>query len=219
MSESTVIEAPAQQPAEIIDDTPTFGEDLARGLWKDNPILVLMLGLCPTLAVTTSIQNGLAMGLATMGVLVGSNTVVAAIRHMVPKQIRIPCYIVVIATFVTLADQIIAAISRELYNALGIFIKLIVVNCIILGRAEAFASRNTLFMSVRDGLVMGLGFAGVLVALSGMRELLGTGSLFGVPVTPAAFQPSLIMILPAGGFVGVAVLIAGMKAINHWRQA
>lgn len=216
MSETAVLEA-ATAPAAVVE--PSLTEDLARGVWSDNPILVLMLGLCPALAVTNAVQNGVAMGLATMGVLVGSNAVVSMVKQVVPKRIRIPCYIVIIATFVTLADQIIAAISRELYNSLGIFIKLIVVNCIILGRAEAFASRNTLWMSVRDGVVMGLGFAGVLIVLSGFRELLGMGTLYGIPVTPESFQPGLIMVLPTGGFIGVALLMAGMNVINRWRSA
>lgn len=217
MSESGTIEAPAAALA--VEPIPTLGQDVARGLWTDNPILVLMLGLCPTLAVTTSIRNGFSMGAATFGVLLGSNVVISLVKDFIPKQIRIPCYIVVIATFVTLADQAIAASSRELYMALGIFIKLIVVNCIILGRAEAFASRNTVWMSARDGIVMGLGFTCVLVVLGGLRELLGVGTLMGVPVTPQAFQPSLIMILPAGGFAGLALLIAGMNAINRRRSA
>ena len=217
MSDVAIADAPA--PVAAVEPVPTLAEDFARGTWTDNPILVLMLGLCPTLAVTTSVVNGFAMGVATLGVLVGSNVVVSLVKEVIPKKIRIPCYIVIIATFVTLADQTIAAISRELYMALGIFIKLIVVNCIILGRAEAFASRNTTWMSLRDGVVMGLGFALVLGVLGGLREVLGTGTLFGMPVTPAAFQPSLVMILPAGGFAGLAVLIAGMNVINTWRAA
>ncbi len=218
MSDAAVLEAPAPVEA-AVEIPPTLTEDLARGTWTDNPILVLMLGLCPTLAVTNSVVNGLSMGVATLGVLVGSNLVVSLIKGVVPKQIRIPCYIVVIATFVTVADQTIAAISRELYTALGIFIKLIVVNCIILGRAEAFASRNTVWMSVRDGLFMGLGFAVVLVVLSAMREVTGMGTLFGVPVVPQSFQPSLVMILPPGGFAALALLMAGMNVINRWRNA
>ena len=218
MSDTAVLEAPAA-PEAAVEPVPTLGADLARGTWGDNPILVLMLGLCPTLAVTNSMANGLSMGLATLGVLVGSNLVISLIKDVVPKRIRIPCYIVVIATFVTLADQMIAAISRELYMSLGIFIKLIVVNCIILGRAEAFASRNSVWMSFRDGLVMGLGFALVLLVLSAIREVSGMGTFFGRPVLPAMIQPSLVMILPPGGFVALAMLMAGMNAVNRWRSA
>ena len=218
MSDIAVLEAPAA-PEAADEPVPTLGADLARGTWSDNPILVLMLGLCPTLAVTNSMANGLSMGLATLGVLVGSNLVISLIKDVVPKRIRIPCYIVVIATFVTLADQMIAAISRELYMSLGIFIKLIVVNCIILGRAEAFASRNSVWMSFRDGLVMGLGFALVLLVLSAIREVSGMGTFFGRPVLPAMIQPSLVMILPPGGFVALAMLMAGMNVVNRWRSA
>lgn len=218
MSDTGVLAAPLD--AELaIEPEPTLREDLVRGMWSDNPILVLTLGLCPTLAVTNSVWNGLSMGLATLGVLVGSNLVVSLIKDLVPKQIRIPCYIVVIATFVTLADQTIAAVSRELYTSLGIFIKLIVVNCIILGRAEAFASRNTVWMSVRDGLVMGLGFTTVLIVLSAVREVTGMGTLFSVPVMPQGFQAPIVMILPPGGFATLALLMAGMNVINRRRNA
>jgi electron transport complex protein RnfE len=179
-------------------------EDFLKGLWKQNPIFVQVLGMCPTLAVTNQAINALAMGLATTFVLVASNIAVSIIRNWVPKQVRIVTYVLVIATFVTAVDYLIQAISLDLHKALGAFIALIVVNCVILGRAEAFASKNNLFRSLLDGLGMGLGFSWALLCLGGVRELLGSGSLFGVSLFGEHFQGWVVMILPPGGFFTLA---------------
>ena len=193
--------------------TPSTDEFI-KGLWRDNPVFVQLLGMCPVLAVTNTAINGLAMGLASMGVLLGSNTVVSLLRHFIPKQVRIVTYILIIATFVTVVDYTIAAISLPLHNALGAFIALIVVNCLILGRAEAFASKNTLGRSVLDALGMGVGFTIALLCLGGVRELLGSGSLFGVSLVHKGFQPWVIMVLPSGGFF----TLAGWLALFNWRK-
>jgi len=161
-------------------------KEFIKGLWKENPVLVLLLGMCPTLAVTSNATNGLGMGLATLFVLIGSNTVISIIRNIVPKKVRIPCYIVVIATFVTVVDMLMQAYAPPALNtALGIFIPLIVVNCIVLGRAEAFASKNTISKSIADGLGMGIGFTLALVALGGTREFLSAGSLLNIKLLQA----------------------------------
>ena len=179
---------------------PTTTDEFIKGLWRDNPVFVQVLGMCPTLAVTNSAINALAMGLATAFVLVMANAAISLLRNFIPKQVRIASYILIIASFVTVVEYIIQAVSLELHKALGAFISLIVVNCLILGRAEAFASKNTLVRSVADGLGMGLGFTFALFLLGAVREVLGSGSLFGVGVLPAGFQPWVIMILPSGGF-------------------
>lgn len=181
------------------------GKILTRGLWEENPVLVLLLGMCPTLAVSTSAYNGLGMGLATTAVLLGSNICISLIRNFIPKKVRIPCYIVVIATFVTLVEMLLEAYVFSLYQSLGLFIPLIVVNCIILGQAEAFASRNTVGKSILDAVGMGLGFTLTLFTLGGVREVLGNGTLtlFQFQETLVRFQvmakdadPILVMILP-----------------------
>jgi electron transport complex protein RnfE len=189
-------------------------DDLIKGLWRENPVFVQVLGMCPVLAVTNSALNGLTMGLATLFVLVLSNALVSALRHSIPKQVRIATFILIIATFVTVVDYIIQAVSLDLHKSLGAFISLIVVNCLILSRAEAFASRHGVLRSVLDGLGMGLGFTLALLCMGGVREILGSGSLFGVAVFPASFQPWVIMILPGGGFftLGVWLLL-----INHFK--
>ncbi len=171
-----------------------------RGLWQENPVFTMLLGMCPVLAVTGTTLNALAMGLATTFVLVGSSLLVSLLRHWIPKQVRIASYIVIIATFVTLVDYAIQAISLELYAALGAFIQLIVVNCVILGRAEAYASKQRLHTTFVNSLGMGLGFSLALLALGTVREILGQGTLLGVPVLPEGFQPWVIMALPPGGF-------------------
>ena len=190
-------------------------DDLLKGLWRENPVFVQVLGMCPTLAVTNSATNGLAMGLATLGVLVGSNVLVSALRHFIPAQVRIATYILIIATFVTVVDYLIQAISLDVHKALGAFIALIVVNCIILGRAEAFASRHGVWRSLLDGLGMGLGFTGALLAMGAVRELLGNGSLFGLAVLPASYQPWVVMLLPGGGFFTLGL---GLLLINSAKQ-
>jgi electron transport complex protein RnfE len=184
--------------------TPSGTDDFLRGLWKDNPVFVQVLGMCPTLAVSNTARNALAMGLATLFVLVMSNAVVSMIRRFIPRQVRIATYILVIATFVTIVEYAIQAISLDLHKALGAFISLIVVNCIILGRAEAFASRNGVVRSVLDGLGMGLGFVLALLCLGSVREIAGSGSLFGIELFPAGFQDWVMMILPSGGFFTLA---------------
>lgn len=189
--------------------------EFLKGFWDENPIFRLMLGLCPTLAVTTSLVNGLGMGLATMSVLLGSNIVISLIRDFIPSKIRIPSFIVVIASFVTIIDLSMHAFAPALHEALGIFVPLIVVNCIILGRAEAFASKNSTWFSIVDALGMGLGFTVNLVILGGIREIIGAGQLLGRPVLPEGYQPSLIMILPPGAFLTLGVLMAWMNLINR----
>ncbi len=192
-------------------------QDLTKGIWKENPVLRLMLGLCPTLAVSTAVDNAIGMGVAFTVVLLGSNIVISLIRGFVPKQVRIPCFIVVIATFVTVIELIMQAYQPALHEALGIFVPLIVVNCIVLGRAEAFASRNTLAASVFDALGMGVGFTLALFVLAFIRELLGTGmvSLFGMTIVPGPlFQPAIIMILPPGAFVTLGLMMALMNKIG-----
>jgi electron transport complex protein RnfE len=175
-----------------------------KGLWRENPVFVQVLGMCPTLAVSNTARNALAMGLATLFVLAMSNAVISSLRNFIPKQVRIATYILIIATFVTLVDYGIQALSLELHKALGAFISLIVVNCIILGRAEAFAAKNPVGVSIMDGLGMGAGFCFALFCLGAVREILGSGSLFGLPVLPASFQPWVVMILPSGGFITLA---------------
>ena len=181
--------------------------EFTKGLYKENPVFRLALGLCPTLAVSTSIENGLGMGVAALFVLLGSNIIVSLIRKGVPPKIRIPVYIVIIATFVTIAEMIMQAFSPELHKSLGIFVPLIVVNCIILGRAEAFAGKNTVGRSILDALGMGLGFTLALVLLGFFRELLGSGKLFGIPVLGTSYQPVLLMILPPGAFLTLGLLL------------
>ncbi len=187
-----------------IQDQPSTNEFL-KGLWKDNPVFVQVLGMCPVLAVTNTAENALAMGLATAFVLLMSNVMVSSLRHFIPKQVRIASYILIIATFVTIVDYVIQAISVELHKSLGAFISLIVVNCLILSRAEAFASKNSIGRSILDALGMGLGFTFALLCLGAVRELLGNGSIFGLPFFPSNFQEWIVMILPAGGFFTLAI--------------
>jgi len=185
-----------------------------NGITKENPVFRLLLGMCPTLAVTTSATNGVGMGLAATFVLVGSNLVISLIKDFIPEKIRIPSFIVVIATFVTLVQLIMEAYIPNLYESLGLFIPLIVVNCIILQRAEAFASKNKPFASIIDGLGMGLGFTIALTALASVRELFGNGTLFGLEVMGAAYQPALIFILAPGGFIALGLLLALLNVMS-----
>lgn len=189
--------------------------EFTKGLWKENPVLVLLLGCCPTLAVTSSASNAVGMGAATGFVLVGSNAVISTIRDVVPKKIRIPCYIVVIATFVTVVDLLMKAYAPpQIYNALGIFIPLIVVNCIVLGRAEAFASKNGVFASMLDGLGMGCGFTLALLALGGVREFLTSGSLFQIKVVIPWSVDFMLAGAAPGAFIILGCFIAGMNYLN-----
>lgn len=178
-----------------------------NGLFKENPIFVQLVGMCSTLAVTTSVKNGLAMGIAVTVVLMGSNLVISLLRNVIPDKIRIPSFIVVIATFVTIIDMFMKAYSPELYSALGIFIPLIVVNCIIFARAEAFASKNGIVPSIVDGLGMGLGYTLALVILSTVRELFGAGTILGYQIMPETYQPASIAIMPPGAFIILGILI------------
>ncbi len=187
---------------------------LTNGLWNENPIFRLVLGTCPTLAVTTSATNGLGMGLASTCVLIGSNIVISLLRKVIPNKVRIPAYITIIAGFVTIIQLLLKAYIPSLDKALGIYIPLIVVNCIILARAEAFAAKNTVGRSALDGLGMGLGFAFALTLIGATRELIGAGSIFGQMLFSENFQPALIMILPPGGFLSFGLLIALMNKLN-----
>jgi electron transport complex protein RnfE len=176
----------------------------SQGIWKENPVFVMLLGLCPVLAVTNTAMNGLAMGLATTFVLLCSGVLVSLLRKVIPKQVRIASYIIIIATFVTIADYAIQAISLDLYKALGAFIQLIVVNCIILGRAEAYASKNTVVNAFVNALGMGIGFTFALLCLGVVREVLGSGTLFNITLFGPNFQPWAIFVLPPGGFFVLA---------------
>ncbi|TFV95669.1 electron transport complex subunit E [Algoriphagus kandeliae] len=194
---------------------PTTTDEFIKGLWKENPVFVQVLGMCPVLAVSNTAVNALAMGLATAFVLIMSNSLVSMLRNFIPKEVRIASYILIIATFVTMIDYAIQAISVDLHKNLGAFISLIVVNCLILSRAEAFASKNTLTKSIMDALGMGLGFTLGLVSLGVVREILGSGSIFGIAILPDTFQEWVIMILPAGGFFTLA---AWLLVFNLYKQ-
>ncbi len=183
-------------------------KDLTNGLVKENPIFVQLLGMCPTLAVTTSAENGMGMGLATTAVLVLANIVISLIRKVVPAKIRIPIFIVVIASFVTIIGMLMEAYVGALYDSLGLFIPLIVVNCLILARAEAFAFKNGIVASAFDGIGMGLGFTLALTILGSVRELFGNGSIFNMTILGGGYKPALIMILPPGAFLTLGLLLA-----------
>ena len=182
-------------------------KELTKGLYRENPVFRLALGLCPALAVSTSVKNSLGMGAAATFVLLGSNIVIALLGKVIPAKVRIPCFIVVIASFVTIVELVMGAYLPELAKSLGIFIPLIVVNCIILGRAEAFASKNGLWLSIMDGIGMGLGFTLAIVLIGAIREILGDGKLFGYMVFGPDFQPMLIMILAPGAFITIGLLM------------
>lgn len=185
----------------VKQEQPITADTFLDGIWKENPVFVMLLGMCPVLAVSNSVINALAMGIATTFVLLCSSALVSLLRQYIPKEVRIATYIVIIATFVTITDYVIQAISLELYNALGAFIQLIVANCMILGRAEAYASKNKLLKTLTNSLGMGLGFTLALLCLGSVRELLGNGSLLGFSIFGAEFQPWVVMILPPGGFI------------------
>jgi electron transport complex protein RnfE len=187
-------------------------DEFVKGLWKENPVFVQVLGMCPVLAVSNTARNALAMGLATLFVLVMSNIVISSLRRFIPKQVRIATYILIIATFVTITEYAIQAISLDLHKALGAFISLIVVNCLILGRAEAFASKNTVGRSILDGLGMGVGFTFALLCLGAVREIFGSGTLFGIELFHDRFQDWVMMVLPAGGFF----TLAGWLLVFNW---
>lgn len=191
---------------------------IVNGLYSNNAIFKQMLGLCPTLAVTTSAVNALGMGLATTAVLTGSNLVISIIAKYIPKNVRIPAYIVIIACFVTIIDQMMKANLYSLHKVLGIFIPLIVVNCIVLGRAEAFASKNNPFYSLLDGISVGLGFTIALFILGSFREIAGTGTFFGMPVMLSSYNPLLIAVMPPGAFLFLGFIFAGKQFIDNRKK-
>ena len=195
-----------------------FGKELVRGIYTENPIFRLLLGLCPALAVTTAVDTGLGMGLATTTVLLGSNLVVSLLKNIIPPAVRIPSFIVIIATFVTIVGMVMEAFFYPMFAALGIFIPLIVVNCLILGRAEAFASKNTLGRSLIDAIVMGLGFTVSLGLLGAVRELLGSGSLLGFQLVPGTVDMALIFALPPGAFISLGLLLALLNYVSIRRK-
>ncbi len=185
-------------------------QDFTKGIWTENAVFKLLLGMCPTLAVTTSAENGIGMGLATTFVLICSNIVVSLLRKLIPSGVRIPAFIIIIASFVTVVQLAMEAWIFDLYQALGIFIPLIVVNCLILGRAEAFASKNGTLRSIFDGVGMGIGFTLALFILGAVRELFGAGSILGFTIFGGSYQPMLLMILPPGAFITLGLLLALM---------
>lgn len=190
-------------------------KELKRGIFQENPTFRLVLGMCPTLAVTTLAINGIGMGLATTAVLIGSNIVIAALKNIIPSQVRIPSYIVVISTFVTIVSMIMEAYAHSLFEALGIFLPLIVVNCIILGRAEAYASKHSIAKSAMDGLAVGLGFTLSLTVIGSIREMLGAGSIFGHALVGPDVPMATIFSLPAGAFFTLGVLMALISALTR----
>jgi len=190
-------------------------KDFIKGLWKEHPVFRQLLGICPTLAVTTSAINGISMGLAVIFVLFFSSLVVSLIRKIVPHQVRIAVYTVIIATFVTIVDLFLKAQFPEISQALGPYVPLIIVNCIILGRCEAFASKSNIKSSLLDALGMGVGFSWGLFILGSIREILGAGSILGIKIMPANYNPLIIMILPAGAFLVLGFLVAVMNKIEE----
>lgn len=188
--------------------------EFTKGIIKENPLFRLVLGTCPSLAITTSVDNGLGMGAAFTAVLLGSNIVISAMRKIIPDSVRIPVYVVIIAAFVTMIDLMMHAFTPALYKALGIFIPLIVVNCIILGRAEAFANRNGIIPSILDALGMGVGFTLALVLVSTCREVIGAGTFYGMRVLPESV-PAIMMILPPGGFITLGCLLGLLNKLQN----
>lgn len=198
------------------DTNKAIDNPFVNGLWKQNPVFVQVLGMCPTLAITNSVRNAVAMGLATTFVLTGSNGMISLIRKLVPKQVRIATYIAVIATFVTIVDYLVKAISIDVYKALGPYIPLIVANCIILERAEAYAGKRPVVKSLLDGLGMGLGFAFALSCLGTIREVLGAGTFLGFHLFGPNFEPWVLFLLPPGGFISLALWLLTFTAWRQW---
>lgn len=194
-------------------------KDFSNGLVKENPTFRLVLGTCPTLAITTAVFNGIGMGIAATAVLVGSNLIISLIKKVTPNEVRIPIFVIVIATFTTIVQMVIQAFSPALDKSLGLYIPLIVVNCIIIARAEAFAVKNAPMNSIMDGLGMGLGFTMAITIISAVREILGAGTFFGIPLFGAGFEPALIAILPPGGFLVFGLSIAAFNKITSMRKA
>jgi electron transport complex protein RnfE len=196
-----------------------FLQTIKNGLLDENPVFRLVLGMCPTLAVTTSASNGVGMGIAATFVLICSNLFISMLRNVIPSKIRIPCYIVIIAAFVTVVQMVLEAYLPSLYDSLGVYIPLIVVNCIILGRAEAFASKNSVLLSVADGIGMGLGFTLAITIIGSVREFLGAGTIFGITILGASYQPMLVMILPPGAFLVLGSLLGLLNVIQNKGKA
>jgi len=194
-----------------------LGDDFFKGIWRENPTFRLVLGMCPSLAISTTVINGIGMGLAATFVLLGSNVMVSLIRDLIPSKVRIPVFIVIISTFVTIVELFTEAFTPDLHKALGIFIPLIVVNCIILARAEAFASREPILNSVADALGMGLGFTLALILISSIREMLGNGTLLGYPLLGPHYDPAIVMILAPGAFLTMGLLIGLMNYMTRKR--
>ena len=195
-----------------------YGQEFTKGLWKDNPVFRMVLGLCPLLAVTSTAINGIAMGLASTFVLVCSNTVVSSLRNIIPDKVRIPSFIIVIASFVTIVDLTMNAYAHQVHKTLGLFIPLNVVNCLILGRSEAFASRNPILRSVVDGVGMGVGFTFALFLLGAVREIIGSGAIFGYDIMGSAYNDVLVMILPPGAFLATGILLGLFNYIESKRS-
>ncbi len=195
-----------------------FLKQIYNGIIPENPIFVLFLGMCPTLAVTTAAERGIGMGLATTVVLIGSNIVISAMRKVVPDKIRIPIYIVVIASFVTIVQMLLQAYLPALNDSLGIYIPLIVVNCIILQRAESFAGKSGILSSLADGIGIGLGFTLALTILGGLREIIGAGTIFGISLFGEAFEPLMIFVQPPGAFLTLGLLVALVNVIALRRE-
>jgi electron transport complex protein RnfE len=202
--------SPAQNPKRPVDE-------LVKGLWRENPVFIAVLGLCPTMAVTNSLENGLVMGAASTFVLVGSSMFVSMLRKLIPRAVRVPVYIIIIATFVTTVDFVLAAWMPAAHKQLGAFIALIVVNCLILGRQEAFASKNSIGLAAADALGMSVGFTMALAMIGGIREILGSGTLLGIPLFGEHFEPWAIMILPPGGFLTLGALLTCFGWIKQRR--
>jgi len=184
------------------------------GIWTNNPVLIVLLGFCPTLAVSTSLKDAIGMGFSALFVLIGSNLVISALRKFTPEKMRIPVFIIVIATFVTIVDLLLYAYFFPLHKSLGVFIPLIVVNCIVFGRAEAFASKNGMMDSLWDGIGMGLGFTLTISVLASIREILGNGTLMGISLFGQSYSPVIIAILPPGAFLTLGLMLGGMNRIN-----
>ncbi len=193
-------------------------EEFVKGIWRENPVFIAVLGMCPMLAVTNTAVNAVAMSGATIFVLTGSSLLISLLRRYIPKQVRISTFVIVIATFVTVADFTLQALVPAVHKELGAFISLIVVNCLILGRQEAFASRQPVKLALADALGMGIGFTIALVALGSVREILGMGSIFGVSLFGPNFEPWIIMILPPGGFIMLGLLLLVFNAVKEFRS-
>ena len=185
-----------------------YMERIYNGIWKENPLIVLVLGTCPTLAVTTSASNGVGMGLSTTAVLILSNAIIAAMRKIIPDKLRLPAEIVIVASLVTVVDMLMQGFTPAMYESLGVYIPLIVVNCIILGRAEAYAMKNGVLISLFDGIGMGLGFTIALVLIGALREIIGAGTIFGIQVMPSIYTPCSLFILAPGAFLVYAAITA-----------